>query len=65
MYNHNAETRAQEAKILIEKIDGYDCHFLAYLIPKDEDGEIYPILTDDPDYPVCELVGGRLIPVDL
>lgn len=48
-----------------DKIDGYDCHFLAYLIPKDEDGEIYPILTDDPDYPVCELVGGRLIPVDL
>lgn len=48
-----------------DKIDGYDCHFLAYLIPKDEDGEIYPILTDDPDFPVCELVGGRLIPVDL
>ena len=48
-----------------DKIAGYDCHFLAYLIPKDEDGEIYPILTDDPDYPVCELVGGRLIPVDL
>ena len=34
MYNHNAETRAQEAKILIEKIDGYDCEVVRI------DGEI-------------------------
>lgn len=47
-------------------IDGYDCHFLAFLMPKEEyDIDIYPVLTDDPEYPVCELAGGRLYPVDI
>ena len=49
-----------------DEIDGYDCHFIAYLIPKTEEVEdIYPVLTDDPKYPVCELIADRLIPVDL
>lgn len=50
-----------------EQIDGYDCKLVAYLYPKEkyEDKlDIYPILTDDPDYPVVDLVGGRLYPVD-
>ena len=50
-------------------IDGYDCKFIAYLEPRSKYSnssfaDSYPILTDDPDYPVCELVGGRLIPVE-
>lgn len=48
-----------------DEIDGYGCHLLAYLQPIDEEDEVYPILTDDPDYPVCELVRDRLIPVDM
>ena len=51
-----------------EEIPGYDCHFLAFLVPKEkyEDKiDIYPILTDDPDYPVVEIAGGRLYPVEI
>lgn len=44
-------------------IEGYDCHFIAYLEPIDKTNECYPILTDDPEFPVVELIGGRLYPV--
>lgn len=49
-------------------IPGYDAKFLAYLAPKSKYESIidsWPILTDDREYPVCDLVGGRLVPVDL
>jgi len=45
-----------------DEIEGYGCRLLAYLEPFNE-GYCYPILTDDKDYPVVELVGGRLYPV--
>lgn len=51
-----------------EEIPGYDCHFLAFLVPKEkyeDEIDIYPILTDDPDYPVVEIAGGRLYPVEI
>ena len=48
-----------------ERIEGYDCHFLAYLKPFRGDLEWMPILTDDPDFPIVELVNGRLYPVDI
>ena len=47
-----------------DEIEGYNCHLLAYLEPFNE-GYCYPILTDDKDYPVVELVGGRLYPVNV
>lgn len=49
-----------------DEIDG--CHFVAWLVPKEkyeDEIDVYPMLTDDPDYPVVELVGGRLYPVEL
>ena len=51
-----------------EEIDGYGCHFIAFLDPKPEYEnfiDIYPILTDDPHYPVVELAGERLFPVSI
>lgn len=48
-------------------IDNYKCHVLAYLKAKDEDSGVEPsaFLVDDPDYPVCYVVNGRLYSVDL
>ncbi len=51
-----------------EEIEGYGCHFLGFLDPKEKYEDIidiYPILTDDPNYPVVEIAGGRLFPVDI
>ena len=51
-----------------DEIDGYGCHFVAWLAPKEkyeDEIDVYPMLTDDPDYPVVELAGGRLYPVEL
>lgn len=51
-----------------DEIPDYDAKFIAWLVPKARyEGLIdtWPMLTDDPDYPVCELVGGRLIPVSV
>lgn len=48
-----------------DEIKGYGCHLLAYLEPFNEECYCYPILTDDKDYPVVELVSGRLYPVDV
>ena len=48
-----------------EQIPNYDCHILAMLYPKNDEIDVYPILTDDPDYPVCEVAGGRLYPVEI
>lgn len=49
-----------------EELPEYHCRFLALLEPKKEEVEdIYPILTDDPDYPVVEDIMGRLTPVEL
>lgn len=50
-----------------DKIEGYDCHLIGYLYPKkryEDKIDMLPILTDDSDYPVVELVGRRLYPVD-
>ena len=50
-----------------DEIEGYGCHFLAFLTPKKEFEDkidVWPILTDDPKYPVVELAGGRLYPVE-
>lgn len=51
-----------------EQLDGYDCRLVAYLVPKpeyDDKIDVYPVLTDDTEFPVCDLVGGRLYPVDI
>lgn len=48
-----------------DKIEGYGCRLLAYLEPFNEECDYYPILTDDKDYPVVELVGGRLYRVNV
>lgn len=48
-----------------DQIPNYDCHILAMLYPKNDEIDVYPILTDDPDYPVCELAGERLYPVKI
>ena len=48
-----------------DKIQGYNDTLLAYLDPIDDNLNIYPILTDNPSFPVVELVGGRLYPVDV
>lgn len=48
-----------------DKIQGYNDTLLAYLDPIDDSLNIYPILTDNPSFPVVELVGGRLYPVDV
>ena len=48
-----------------DEIEGYSCRLLAYLEPFNEGCYCYPILTDDKDYPVVELVGGRLYRVNV
>lgn len=51
-----------------EQLDGYGCRLVAYLVPKpeyDDKIDVYPVLTDDAEFPVCDLVGGRLYPVDI
>lgn len=50
-----------------EKFPGYGCIILAYLAPKPEYEDVidvWPILIDDPEYPVCEWVGYRLYNVE-
>lgn len=50
-----------------DEIEDYGCHLIGYLYPKkkyENKIDMSPILTDDPDYPVVELAGGRLYPVD-
>lgn len=48
-----------------DQIDGYGCHFIAYLESIDKNTECLSILTDDKEFPVVELVGGRLYPVQV
>ena len=51
-----------------ETIDNYDCKVIAYLAPKPEyedDCDFLPLLTDDPDFPVVDIVGGRIYPIDV
>lgn len=51
-----------------DEIKGYGCKFIGYLEPKPNYKyrlNMYPILTDDPDYPVVEMAGGRLYPIFL
>ena len=49
-----------------DRIEDYNCTFLAYLAPKPEYEDtldMWPVLTDLLDYPVCDLVAGRLYPI--
>ena len=52
-----------------DQIEGYGMRILAYLDakPKYEDllEEPYAVLTDDKDYPVCVIVGGRVYKVSI
>lgn len=51
------------------QIEGYDMRILAYLDakPEYEDTlkEPYAVLTDDEDYPVCVIVGGRVYNISI
>lgn len=52
-----------------DQIEGYDIRILAYLDAKPEYEDIlkepYAVLTDDEDYPVCVIVGGRVYDVSI
>jgi len=69
-YNPNDELAASGEYRIGEKIENYDMHFMGYLDPKpgyeDVLDEPYAVLTDDPDCPVCVIVGGRVysVPAD-
>lgn len=51
-----------------DEIDGYECHVVAYLIVKPEFEDSMPndaVLVDDEEYPVVELAGGRIYPIEV
>lgn len=52
-----------------DEIEGYNTHVLAYLAIKPECDETNlqseAFLVDDPDYPVCYVVGGKLYPIEI
>lgn len=51
-----------------DEIDGYECHVVAYLIVKPEFEDSMPndaVLVDDEEYPVVELAGGRIYPIEI
>lgn len=66
-YKIDKEGELEAPEIVGSEVEDYDCKILHLLIAKKPFEDLldapYAVLTDLPDYPVCELVGGSLIPV--
>lgn len=66
-YKIDKEGELDDPEIVGSEMEDYDCKILHLLIAKKPFENLldapYAVLTDLPDYPVCELVGGSLMPV--